>query len=113
MNRPIAALRAGAFALAAFALTTAAAPTNAAPTVHTIVIDKMKFAAPPKTLHAGDVVVWVNKDIFRHTATAKDKSFDVDLAPGASGRTVLRKAGAIPVLCRYHPGMTVRLSVAP
>lgn len=108
-----AALTAGALALAAVAFTAQAPPALAAPTVHTIVIDKMKFGAAPKNLRAGDVIVWVNKDIFRHTATARDKSFDVDLAPGASGRTVLRKAGSIGVLCRFHPGMTVQLSVAP
>jgi plastocyanin len=71
----------------------------------------MKFGAMPAGLHAGDRIVWLNKDMFRHTATAKDGSFDVDLKPGAKGTTVV-KAGAILVTCRYHPGMRAMLKVA-
>jgi len=77
------------------------------------VIDKMKFGAFPASLRVGDRILWVNKDMFRHTATAKDKSFDVDLQPGASGMSVVRKAGAISVICRYHPGMRAMLKVKP
>ena len=88
-------------------------PASAAPRTHSVVIDKMKFGAVPANLRIGDRIVWVNKDMFRHTATAKDKSFDVDLQPGASGTTILRKAGAISVVCRYHPGMRTMLKVKP
>ena len=86
-------------------------PASAAPRTHTVVIDKMKFGAMPTGLHAGDRIVWVNKDMFRHTATAKDGSFDIDLKPGATGVTIL-KAGAISVVCRYHPGMRAMLKVS-
>ena len=88
-------------------------PASAAPRTYTVVIDKMKFGATPTGLHAGDRIVWVNKDMFQHTATAKDKSFDLDLKPGASGTTVVRKAGAISVVCRYHPGMRAMVKVKP
>ena len=87
-------------------------PALAAPRTHTVVIDKMKFGAVPANLRAGDRILWVNKDMFRHTATARDKSFDVDLQPGARGVSVVRKAGAISVMCRYHPGMRAILKVA-
>jgi len=87
-------------------------PALAAPRTHTVVIDKMKFGAMPAGLRVGDRIVWVNKDMFRHTATAKDKSFDVDLQPGASGTTVVSKPGAISVICRYHPAMRAMLKVA-
>ena len=86
-------------------------PASAAPRTHTVVIDKMKFGATPTGLHAGDRIVWVNKDMFRHTATAKDGSFDIDLKPGATGVTIL-KPGAISVVCRYHPGMRAMLKVS-
>ena len=86
-----------------------AAPT---PKVHTVVISDMAFGRVPAGVRAGDVVVWVNKDMFRHTATARDKSFDVDLAPGKSARTVVKKAASTNFYCRYHPGMTGRLVVA-
>jgi len=110
MSSPIRrlALAVGAAALALLA--PAAAP--AAPRVHTVIIDKMKFGPVPASVRAGDVILWVNKDMFRHTATAKDKSFDVDLQPGASGTTVVSKPGAISVICRYHPAMRAMLKVA-
>ena len=87
-------------------------PASAAPRTHSVVIDKMKFGPMPAGLHAGDRIIWVNKDMFRHTATAKDGSFDIDLQPGASGVSVVRKAGAISVVCRYHPGMRAMLKVS-
>jgi plastocyanin len=77
----------------------------AAPHTYTVVIDKMHFGALPAGLHPGDVIVWDNRDIFRHAATAKDGSFNVDLPAKAKGKTVVKKAGAIPFFCKYHPGM--------
>lgn len=90
----------------------AALPAAARPATHIIVIDRMRFGPSPTGLRVGDTVVWINRDLFRHTATAQDRSFDIDLAPGASGRTVLRAAGSRPYLCRFHPGMTGRLTVS-
>jgi plastocyanin len=88
-------------------------PASAAPRTYTVVIEKRKFGAVPANLRVGDRITWVNKDMFQHTATAKDKSFDLDLKPGASGTVVVRKAGAISVICRYHPGMRAMLKVKP
>ena len=84
----------------------------AAPRTHTVVIDKMKFGAIPTNLRVGDVILWVNKDIFRHTATARDHSFNVDIAPSQTARTVLRRSGAVPFFCTFHPGMKGQLIVA-
>ena len=39
--------------------------------VYVVTIDKLAFGAAPKGLHAGDVIEWVNRDIFEHTATAR------------------------------------------
>jgi plastocyanin len=96
-----------ALAVAAFG----ASGAGAAARSHTIVIDKMKFGPLPTGLKVGDLIVWVNRDMFRHTATARDKSFDVDLPAGKSGRLVLRKPGTIAFFCRFHPGMTGQLQV--
>jgi plastocyanin len=82
-----------------------ASPTAAAPRTYTVIIDKMKFGPVPAQLHRGDSIVWVNRDFLRHTATAANHSFDVDLPAGAKARTVLRNAGTFPFVCRYHPGM--------
>ena len=88
------------------------ASAAAAPKVHTVVIDKMKFGPVPAGIRAGDTILWVNKDLFKHTATARDKSFNIDLPPKTSGRTMVKRAGAIPFYCIYHPGMKGVLAVA-
>ena len=31
--------------------------------------------------------------------------FNLDLPPRASGKTAVRRKGAIPFFCKYHPGM--------
>lgn len=80
-------------------------PVAAAPRTYVVAIDKMKFGGIPPNLKAGDAIVWENHDIFRHTATARDGTFNVDLPPGAKGRTLLRKSGTIDFTCKYHPGM--------
>lgn len=87
-----------------------AAPAPA-PKVYSVVIDKMKFGAVPAGARVGDTILWVNKDMFRHTATARDGSFNVDLPPGKSGRTLLRRAGSIAFYCVFHPGMAGTLAV--
>ena len=83
-------------------------PAAAAPQIsrtHVVVIDKMKFGPAPANIRRGDTIVWVNRDIFRHTATARDKSFDVDLPPSSRRAMVVRSSGAIAFICKYHPGM--------
>ena len=86
-------------------------PAPAAPHTYMVVIDKMKFGPVPARLHKGDAIIWVNRDFLRHTATAADHSFDVDLQAGAKAKIVLRKSGSIPFVCRYHPGMRGVLQV--
>lgn len=88
----------------AFAAAPAAA-TAPAKTVHVIVLDKMVFGPMPTGVRAGDIIEWVNRDIFEHSATARDGSFDVDLKPGATVRTTA-KAGSFAFFCKFHPGMT-------
>jgi plastocyanin len=94
------------------ALLLSAPPAAAAPRNHVVTIDKMKFGPVPAGIRAGDRVTWVNRDVFRHTATDVKGSFEVDLPPGTSKAVVIRRAGAISVTCRYHPGMRAMLKVA-
>ena len=101
-----------AAAVPAFVLGLALAPAPAEAKTHTIVVEKMRFGPAPAGLRVGDTVVWVNRDPVRHTATARDKSFNVDLPPRSSGKAVVRRAGAIAVYCVFHPAMTGKLSVA-
>lgn len=93
------------------ALLLASPAAVAAPRTFTIVINQLKFSPAPAVLHQGDVIIWVNRDILRHSATAGDHSFDLDLAPGARGQTIMKKKGPIPFSCRYHPGMRGVLQV--
>ena len=108
MTRP---RRCPLYAASAGALLLAISPAAAAPRTYTVVMDKLKFGPVPAQLHKGDAIVWVNKDMLRHTATAADHSFDVDLQPGKAGKTVLQKTGTIPFTCRFHPGMRGVLQV--
>lgn len=80
---------------------------------HVVVIDKMKFGAVPAELHVGDTIVWQNKDIFQHTATAEDESFDVDLPPNSEARMTVEVEGSFAFFCRFHPGMKGTLVVLP
>ena len=81
------------------------------PAVYRIVIGKMAFGPSPPVLHPGDTVEWVNEDIFLHSVTAEDKSFDLDIAPKATVRFVVRTAGTIHYVCKYHPGMHAQLVI--
>jgi plastocyanin len=91
-----------------------ASPAGAKPAAHTaaVIVDKLAFGAIPGNLRVGDSILWVNRDIFRHSATAKGH-FDVDLPTGARRRMLLTKAGRFPFTCKYHPGMKGVLRVSP
>jgi plastocyanin len=101
----------GKFALAAAVVLATATASLAADA--TIVLDKMQFGTLPANLHVGDTLIWQNPDILRHSATARDKSFDLDLPPGAEVRVVLKTAGNVDFFCKFHPSMTGTLVVAP
>jgi plastocyanin len=88
-----------------------AVPASAAPKVYTVTIQQMTFGPVPSGLHVGDAVEWVNNDIFVHSVTARDKSFDLELKPKARVRMVLKQPGTVAFFCRYHPGMTGKLAV--
>ena len=81
--------------------------------VQVIVVKNLAFGPAPAGLRVGQTVEWDNQDIFQHSATAKDGSFNVELPPHSRGRVVLRRAGKIAYYCRYHPGMTGVLDVKP
>lgn len=84
----------------------------AAPQTHQVVIAQMKFGALPDNVRAGDRIAWVNRDMFRHTATSKGAGVDVDLPPGATKVIVVKRGGTFTVACRYHPGMKAILKVS-
>jgi plastocyanin len=72
-------------------------------------------AFDPKEIraHVGDVIEWANQDVVAHTATAKDKTWDVNVLPGRSGRVTLKSSGTVAYFCRYHPNMVGTITVEP
>ncbi len=84
----------------------------ATPKLATILIDNLTYGAPPAHLRSGDRLAWANHDLFRHSATADDKSFDVDLMPGKQAQIVLKHPGVYSYFCKYHPGMRGKLTVS-
>ena len=95
----------------ALALATNAVPAHAA-TIQ-IVMQDMVFAPAEISAKVGDTIEWVNKDVFVHSATARNGDFDVSLPPKKTVSSVLQKAGTVEYYCRYHPNMKAVLKIAP
>jgi plastocyanin len=77
-----------------------------------VTIKDLVFLPAEITAKAGDTVVWRNKDIVAHTATARG-DFDVMIEPDKSASVVLTKAGSVDYYCRFHPNMTGRITITP
>jgi plastocyanin len=95
----------------ALALTVFAVPAHAA-TIQ-IVMQDLVFAPAEASAKVGDTIEWVNKDVFAHTATARNGDFDVNLPPKKTVTSVLNKAGTVEYYCRFHPNMKAVLKIAP
>jgi plastocyanin len=77
-----------------------------------VTLDSLQFNPPELTAHVGDRIVWTNKDLVPHTATADTKAFDSgSIAPNASWTYVANKAGTYPYRCTFHPTMRAKLTV--
>jgi plastocyanin len=81
----------------------------------TIQITMENLVISPATASAkvGDTVEWINKDIFAHTATARNGDWDVTIPPKKTVTSVLKKAGTVEFYCRFHPNMKATLAIAP
>ncbi|QQO13363.1 cupredoxin domain-containing protein [Bradyrhizobium diazoefficiens] len=78
-----------------------------------ITMENLVIAPAEVSAKVGDTINWINKDVFAHTATAKNGDFDVTLAPKKSASSVLKKAGTVEYYCRYHPNMKATLKIEP
>jgi plastocyanin len=78
-----------------------------------IMMENLVIAPAEVSAKVGDTVEWVNKDIFAHTATARNGDFDVTMPPKKTVTSVLKKAGTVEYYCRFHPNMKAVLNVAP
>ena len=80
-----------------------------------IVVEIKSFKYRPKTpeVKAGDVIVWVNKDVVPHTVTAKDDSWNSGLIKsGGSWETVVGDDTFHDYFCKFHPSMIGGLEVS-
>jgi plastocyanin len=77
------------------------------PKTHTVQIRRMAFHPAELTVAPGDTVVWINRDIVPHTATAAGRSpWDTgQLSQGQSRRIIARREGKTSYVCVLHPTM--------
>jgi plastocyanin len=75
-------------------------------------VEKMTFKPAQVSAHVGDTIEWVSTDFLFHTATARDKQWDVAIPAKGMGRITLKLAGDIAYFCRVHPTMVGRISVS-
>ena len=78
-----------------------------------ITMDNLVISPAEAPARVGDTIEWINKDVFAHTATARNGDWDVSLPPKTSGSLVLKKAGTVDYYCRFHPNMKATLAVEP
>ena len=78
-----------------------------------IVMKNLEVIPAQVTAKVGDTIVWDNQDVFAHTATATDKSFDVMLPPKKSGSLTVKAAGTFDYFCKFHPNMKAKMTVTP
>ena len=82
-----------------------ALPGLAAAATHTVTVDGMKFAPATLAVKKGDKVVWRNKYVVPHTATAAGRFDSGQIATGRSWTWTASSPGRIEYVCTYHPGM--------
>lgn len=83
------------------------------PKSHTVEIRGMEFRPAVLTVSVGDTVVWINRDIVPHTASASGRiRWDTgQLGQGQTGRYVARARGTARYVCTLHPTMHGKLIV--
>lgn len=84
---------------------------HAAPQTHTIVIEGMRFVPETLTVRRGDRIVWRNRDLVPHTATASGVFDSKSIAADGAWTYVARRAGTLPYVCSFHPTMKGALTV--
>jgi plastocyanin len=93
------------------ALAAMAVPAHAA--TLQIVMENLVVSPAEASAKVGDTIEWINKDVFAHTATARNGDFDVTIPPNKTVTSVLKRAGTVEYYCRFHPNMKAVLNIAP
>jgi len=75
-----------------------------------VIMKGVRFQPAELSVHPGETVEFKNEDIFAHTVTADDGSFDSGLIqPGSSWKMTVQKAGTLAYHCTPHPNMKATL----
>ena len=89
------------------------AAASASAMTHDVSIADFAFQPADLTVGIGDTVVWTNNDLYPHTVTASDNSFDSgNLTNGATFAHVFTEASDHAYVCLYHSNMTGVIHVA-
>ena len=78
-----------------------------------VTISQLKFDPAKISAHVGDTIEWTSRDFVAHTATAKNKDWDVMIPAKGVARVTLGHPGEVDYFCRFHPNMTGEITVAP
>jgi plastocyanin len=85
---------------------------HARPATHVVTMEGLQFQPATLTVHRGDRITWMNKDLFPHTATGPKGTFDSTSIPaGGSWTFVADKPGTFVYACSFHPTMKATLTV--
>ena len=72
----------------------------------------MQFKPATLSVHRGDRITWMNKDLFPHSATGPKGTFDSASIPaGGSWTFVAGESGTFAYTCIFHPTMKATLTV--
>ncbi|HXV86702.1 MAG TPA: hypothetical protein VD793_08395, partial [Gemmatimonadales bacterium] len=88
-------------------------PAPREPHRHLVEIRDMAFHPATLVLAVGDTVVWINRDMLPHTATASDTTrLDTgELLRDGRAWFVADRVGEVAYLCRLHPVMQGTLRI--
>jgi plastocyanin len=97
---------------AAAVLLAGIASSAAEPSEHVITMSNMRYGRVPANVKVGDTILWVNNDTVMHSATARDRSFDVRIQPRQRVRMTVKSPGKFAIYCIIHPMMRGTLTVS-
>ena len=86
-------------------------PQPPPPQTHSVTIEGFRFAPEDLTVRPGDTIVWTNKDLFAHTATAEGKFDSGSIAANGSWRFTPGKTGEVAYICALHPTMKAMVRI--
>ena len=76
-------------------------------------IQGFKFVPTAPLIRRGDTIVWINKDIVPHSATAVSGSWDTGRIDAGKQIEMIAAANMFErYYCKFHPTMTARLAKA-